>query len=619
MKKLGWGLIFFLVSLLVHAAAPVINHYDVSIDVNKNADILVTESIDVTTDGVKIKRGIYRDFPTRYKTLQGDNFDIGFKLLSVKRDDKSEPYRIQNMSNGVRIYIGQPRVMLPPGTYRYQITYSVNRALGFFADHDELYWNVTGNHWAFPIKQASALIRLPEHGRVTQATAYTGYMGQRGKNFTVSYPEFNEVKFTTTQAIPPRNGFTIVAGWPKAVITEPDFTTKMGYFMADNGAVVFAVFGYLVLLGFYLLSWYYLGRDPRLSTVIPLFEPPKGLSPQALRYIKKMRYDRKMFTAAIIHMAVKKFLSIEERSKKTYLLRKIADNDEALTDSERAIAAGLFEKSNAITLKQDNHEQISKAIYKFKAVLAKEFRGKYFILNSPIVIISFVLSLVSLMPMVIERFELIIPMIFIAIFAFVFFKILFEVTSNILSEGLSMSLVAPVVTVMIIALIVISIATDHVFFGSWSSYILVCAFFSTNAIFIYLLKKPTQLGADIMSKSMGFELFLKATEEDRMNFRNPPDKTPELFERYLPFAYALGLEQAWSSQFDKLLAQSQYQPTWYVGSNFTSFSPLTFSSSISSSLNSAISSASVAPGSSSGFSGGGSSGGGGGGGGGGGW
>jgi len=93
-KKIILGLLLTLGALIVHAAPPVINDYDSTIIINKNSSIIVKEIINVTTDGVRIQRGIYRDFPTHYKTLQGFNYDLGFKLISVDRDDRPEEYSL---------------------------------------------------------------------------------------------------------------------------------------------------------------------------------------------------------------------------------------------------------------------------------------------------------------------------------------------------------------------------------------------------------------------------------------------------------------------------------------------------------------------------------------------
>jgi uncharacterized membrane protein len=145
-----------------------------------------------------------------------------------------------------------------------------------------------------------------------------------------------------------------------------------------------------------------------------------------------------------------------------------------------------------------------------------------------------------------------------------------------------------------------------------------------NALFYHLLKAPTLSGRKIMDQIEGFKLYLSVAEKDRLNLLNPPEKTPALFEKYLPYALALNVENAWSEQFAEVLAQAgteaqPYSPTWYSGSSWDSSRTSSFSDSLGSSFAGAISSSSTAPGSSSGSGGGGSSGGGGGGGGGSGW
>ena len=141
-----------------------------------------------------------------------------------------------------------------------------------------------------------------------------------------------------------------------------------------------------------------------------------------------------------------------------------------------------------------------------------------------------------------------------------------------------------------------------------------------DVLFYHLLKAPTLTGRKLMDQIDGFKLFLSVAEKDRLNFLNPPDRTPELFERFLPYALALDVEQEWSEQFASVLAEAanggNYRPAWYSGHNWQSWNTAGFASNFGSSLPGAISSASTAPGSSSGSGGGGSSGGGGGGGGG---
>lgn len=160
-------------------------HSDIT--VNPNASMLVRETIKVRSAGDQIRRGIYRDFPTRYKDRLGNQYVVGFAVLEVQRDGKPEPSRIERQSNGERVYIGRKNVYLDPGEYTYTLVYRTTRQLGFFPDHDELYWNVTGNGWIFPIDAASATVTLPK-GIVKEALWRDAYTGPQGSAVLLSSP-----------------------------------------------------------------------------------------------------------------------------------------------------------------------------------------------------------------------------------------------------------------------------------------------------------------------------------------------------------------------------------------------------------------------------------------------
>jgi uncharacterized membrane protein len=153
---------------------------------------------------------------------------------------------------------------------------------------------------------------------------------------------------------------------------------------------------------------------------------------------------------------------------------------------------------------------------------------------------------------------------------------------------------------------------------------IIVAMVAVIVVFAILMKQPTGLGRKVLDETEGFREYLEIAEKDEMNLRNPPEKTPALFERYLPFALALGVEQEWGERFSRLFAGlrapdgSPYHPAWYHGS-WSGFDTAAATSTLTSDLGGAISSSMSAPGSSSGGGGGGFSGGGGGGGGGGGW
>ena len=127
-----------------------------------------------------------------------------------------------------------------------------------------------------------------------------------------------------------------------------------------------------------------------------------------------------------------------------------------------------------------------------------------------------------------------------------------------------------------------------------------------------------------MDQVEGFKMYLSVAEEERLQLLHPPDKTPELFEKYLPYAFALDVENEWSEQFAEVLAQAakngqSYTPTWYDGNSWKSQNFSGLATGLGNNLSNSIAAAATPPSSISGSGGGGSSGGGGGGGGGSGW
>ena len=162
--------------------------YQSDIEVFADGSMQVTETIRVRAEQKEIKRGIYRDFPADYKDRFGNRYRVDFEVLEAKRDGHQESWHSKAQGNGVRVYLGDKNIYLDKGDYTYAITYRTNRQLGFFDDHDELYWNVTGNHWSFPIEAVSARVTLPEGLRAEQleAEAYTGPLGAKGQDYSAS-------------------------------------------------------------------------------------------------------------------------------------------------------------------------------------------------------------------------------------------------------------------------------------------------------------------------------------------------------------------------------------------------------------------------------------------------
>ncbi len=579
---------------------------------------MVTETIRVTAERNRIKRGIYRDFPTRYKTPRGDDYVVDFDLVHIARDGKSEPYHTKSIPDGIRIYIGDEDVFLQPGEYEYRLTYHTNRQIGFFDNHDELYWNVTGNEWIFPIDEASARVKLPPTVSVEEIAveAYTGMRGSRGADYDAGVSSTGEAEFFTTRGLRPNEGLTVVATWPKGHVIEPSMPDRVGYFLRDNRVAMISLVGLGVLLSYYLMVWLKVGRDPETGTIVPQFYPPNDLSPASMRYIYRMGFDNKAYSAALLNMAVKGYLTIEDHDKTYKLSRVDGADDSLLSRGEAKIAGSLLGGKRSTTLERVHNKSIRKSINALKTLLKNEYQSVQFQTNSWYLIPGIALSLIVL---VIAGFS------YADETAVTLMMMSFWLTGW--SFGVFM-LVRQRQILMAVIFVFFEIFALATFFavGSWGFLLLLVILIALNAVFYYLLQAPTSTGRKLMDKIEGFRMYMATAEEDRLNTLNPPRQTPELFERYLPYALALGVDQAWSERFAATLAGASikdpdgaYRPTWYRGSNWSSFDPSSFSSDLGSSLSSAVARSSVAPGSSSGGGGGGSSGGGGGGGGGGGW
>ncbi|MCX7919773.1 MAG: DUF2207 domain-containing protein [bacterium] len=643
------GLIFFgylTLSLLSQAQSDEfekILNYASRIEVHQDRTMTVTENITVRCLGQEIKRGIYRDFPTKYRDRFNNRYVVEFNLLDIRKNGFPEPYHTESISNGIRIYIGKEDVFLTPGIYTYTITYQTNRQLGFFSDHDELYWNVTGTGWKFMIDTVTATVILPAKVRthILETDAYTGFQGEKGKDCTVSTDPAGNPTFRTTRQLCANEGLTIVVCWKKGLIEAPSAQLKFKYFIKDNFGILFAFVGLILIVIYYLIIWGLFGKDPVKGTIIPQYYPPKGLSPAAVRYITKMGFDTKAFTATILNLAVKGYLSIEEKNG-VYTLRKRNNANIELTPEEQKIVMRLFKVSDEFTFTATRHTTINELLQTLKNHLQLNYEKLYFLTNFKYFIvglsISILIALLTAIPTALAKGgESIFLLLFMTVWLSgwtvgVIFLVVMVVTSwkNVLFGSMHRvtSLISaifftffslPFIGGEIAGIYMFSMATS----GWFVLYLIILA--GLNYLFYHLLKAPTRAGRQVLDKIEGFKMFLTIAEKERLNVFNPVGKTPEVFEQYLPYALALDVEQAWAEQFANVLTKStvdgkEYSPRWYSGSiPFTAIGTTGFVSSMSNGFSNAVASSSHAPGSSSGSGGGGSSGGGGGGGGGGGW
>jgi len=641
MKRLAVLVAAFLTWLTIPALADErITDFASDIRVAQTGALTITETISVNSEGDRIRHGIYRDFPTTYTNKQGRRVRVGFDVISATLDGHDEPYSVDGIDAGERVKIGSPDVELDPGAHRFTLTYATDRQIGFFADYDEIYWNVTGNFWKFPIDHAEATIELPPGGRIMQFAAYTGAAGSAAQNARGHKISDSAIGFATTAPLGSEEGLTVAVGFAKGAVIPPSADELRREYLRDNASAIVACAGILSLLIYFLVAWYEFGRDPRRGTIVPLFAPPKDFSPASVRFVHRMAYDRKAYAASLVDMAVKGYLKIDEEHHRYTLTRLGKSEGEAgLSHGEVAVANKLFAGESSIELVQDNHSAVAASVSALKTSLVNEYERVYFVTNRhwffgglALLALTAIATALLCDDAAIGGFILVWLSGWSIGTAFLLHRV-WDAWLNAISGPGSRILNS------MGALFMTAFALP--FTGGWffgvgvlARAIPLPASLALSAggvaayVFYYLLKAPTLAGARARDEIDGFRLFLVTAEKDRLEALNPPNVTPAVFEKFLPYAIALDCENQWSKKFEAEAAAAgmardaggnYYTPVWYSGGSFNNLGAAGFAGALGASMAAAAASAATAPGSSSGSGGGGFSGGGGGGGGGGGW
>jgi hypothetical protein len=547
--------------------------------VGEHGALRVQERIEV--DFTSPKHGIYRDIPVHYNVRQGFAHDLHLEVESVVDvDGHVVATTVRRAGRNVRIRIGDPERTVQ-GVQTYVLRYRVRNGVDFHPEHDELYWNVTGDAWPVPIENASVRVHWvrPMPPASVEANVYTGAYGARGEDAVVE-PVEGGYAAHTTRPLEAWEGLTVALGWPKGIVEPPSQFARVSEFLRWNWLL------FLPLpVGIWVLRrWRATGRDPSTGRSVAVqYAPPPALTAAEVGTLVDERADLRDITAAVIDLAVRGHLRIEVQSSKLlglfehqeYVLVRLSPPADAapLKPFETALLAGLFERGERVRL--------------------EDLRARFYT-HLPTVRRGIYSALVQ---------------------AKLFDASPDAVRGRWVGSGVAVLVVGGLFTVWWVRRLGLD---DPIAVLPPLAGVVLCAvifFVAARA-----MPRRTRRGVELTQWSRGLEEFIRRVEAPRLGVEERAGLDPRAqFERVLPYAMALGLGSRWASAFASVYTTP---PAWYAGPADPHFSSLRFVAGLEhmrGSMATDMSSAPRSSGGGSGMGGGGFSGGGHGGGGGGAW
>lgn len=605
-------------------------YFHSDIDVNKNSGLAVTEKIKVHSLGENIKRGIFRTLPLS-RDLNDRTQKVKYNIVSVTKNGQNEDFHEEIEDGFLKIYLGNKDVILSPGVYDYEIKYTTEKQIGFFDKYDELYWNVNGNAWDFPVDSISVKVNLPQGAGIIQNSCYKGTYGTNSQDCKASLLSDHSIEWSA-EKLGSGEGLTIAVGFKKGIMLPPPPPT----FLEKFGVLIVGIFIFFGLLYYYYSTWKKYGIDPEKPTVYPQFNAPDDLSPASLGYIESEMFKNKYLTAALVNLAIKGYVQIIENEdsgifglfkSKQFTVKRLKNADQNLPKEEINLMNSLFpEGIDNVKFDGKYDSKIEQAVRSFQASL--KFQHDKFLNegnnSKKLILPGIVITLVYFLGLFVsytifpesEKVAIGVFLFFALLIAFVIAVLIFKFYAGLFK----IFLIFPVIAFIVLGILILK-GSDFTIDNNFNiCYIFIVLSFMSMVIYQFLIKRPSEEKLRKKSLIEGFKMYMGAAENQLLQFHNPPEMTLESFEKLLPFAMVLGVDEIWGKKFDDLLQKMsyEYQNNWYVGSTMNHFA---LASVLNSSLTNSIQSSAVQPSSSgsSGSGGGGFSGGGGGGGGGGGW
>lgn len=564
LRCLSFGFVVLMCTVVfpASAGAEYIEEFKSDIEVRADASVTVIESIRYMFDEGP-RHGIFREIPLAHPQEPSANWKnrvIDINLTSVTMDGEDVPYELESTKDRFTVRIGDPDTTID-GVHTYDIAYTVSGGLWYSpSEGTELYVNVTGNEWQVPIRSVVATVHDPDQLFKTARSCYSGVLGSTSGSCSIEATQTGGVVYTVTN-LAPYEGMTI------AQSLDPTRTAKV----VREEIRVWLFLVPLLIFGVFYGVWKlyrYKTEHKTGRTIIPEYEPYADMRPMYTGFLMDGRLDSRDITACIVTLAQEGFIKIKKTEKKVLFLFEVDDYevtlvklpDESLGTFEKSVFGLIFKEplTEGTTvslgdLKKDMGER--KANYAEFMSLQSSLRG--------------------------------------------------DLREKGFREVMGWGSMARTIGVVLIAWSVFyTVLTGEINGGLFITGLFILIFLG-----VFLYERKTRLAYEVTDYLKGFKLFLETTERDRYLFHNAPEKSPEQFMEYLPYAIAFGVEEKWAEVFKDITLPS---PGWYDGGNADSFSAINLASSLGAFSTAFASSSGSSPSSGGGSSGGGSGGGGGG-------
>lgn len=526
MKKLIYMIFLLFVSLPVLATEQ-INSFHADINIQLDGSVIITETLNIRHEGIKIRRGFIRSLPT--------NSGEKYQLISVKRNGRPEPSFVEQPYGFYEINTGDDSFLPKPADSTFEIKYQVWNVLRKYDTHDELYWNVTGDNWDFPILKASAQVHFPQGVQLSKEKSFVGR--KNSKNSGIYHQ--NEL-WSAPKPLSPGEQLTIVAGFTPNVVD-----IKVPPLLSRTQQYLTAL--YILFLGYCITVWYLKGKDPTQRSIMPIYDAPKDVSAStAYLLMNNGKWSSTGTMAALVQMIQNGFLTVNHQQVDEFLSKQqiftFCRTEKQPSNDEEHIYEATLKTRNLIITNNQYCGDLNRLDSALKQSAKKRNKLLYTQNNKWIWPAWIVFAFLFYLP-------------FHSLISVSFFEILFFLILIPGSFYGKTSLLSKIVFI-IFGLVIFSSVIRGDITQILLSYtpLLVGISLITALFFHYIMYCPSVYGQDVIEQLKGLKMFLSATHR--------PSEAKILSQKQMedifPYALALGLEEEWESKFKSIFGSALY-------------------------------------------------------------